>query len=116
MNSFKIDYDKKHLTLLFEGETFEFDLNSGDVGEFWHAFETKDKVGKDINFHQEDKNQKPGLSVYGLKLQDGFWNTNTSDEIYIETCETVGNPDNYFGTDNGLEYDPTEKKEDNGDL
>mgnify|MGYP000893293983 CR=1 FL=1 len=46
MNHFKLNYDNKILELNFEGEVFNFDLNDGDVGDFWHSFTTKDGVLK----------------------------------------------------------------------
>jgi len=103
MNKFKVDYDKKTLELEFEGEQFSWDLNEGDVGDFWHTFTKSDGTMKDINFHQEDENQTPSLAVYGLKKDKESKKDNLSidmdDETLIEVCETVGNPINYFGAE-----------------
>lgn len=96
-NKFVVDYDKKIVTLHYEGEIFEFDLNEGDVGEFWHSFKDKNGVEKDINFSQESAEELPGLSIYGLKDDgSGQMLINTSDEVYISNFEQVGNPENYF--------------------
>lgn len=97
-NKFVVDYDKKIVTLHYEGEVFEFDLNEGDVGDFWHSFKDKHGVERDINFSQEDENQYPGISVYGLKDDgNGQMLINTSDEVYISNFEQIGNQENYFG-------------------
>lgn len=97
-NKIVVDYDKKIVDLHYEGEVFSFNLNEGDVGDFWHSFTDKNNVTKDINFHQEDAEQNPGLSVYGLKDDgSGYLTVDTSDEVYISNFEQVGNPVNYFG-------------------
>ena len=100
-NKFSVNYNKKTLTLHFEGEKFTWDLNEGDVGEFWHSFTTKKGVVRDINFHQEDENQKPSLSVYGLTYdkKKKVYSINTSDETLIDLDKKVGNPVKYFGED-----------------
>lgn len=98
MNKFKIDYDKKELTLHYEGEVFTWDLNEGDLTDFWHSLNTKDGIVKDINFSQEDETQKPSLALYGVvKGDDELWHINTNDEISIDNYETIGNMVNYFG-------------------
>ena len=97
-NYFKVNYDTKELTLHYEGEDFKWNLNDGDVGDFWNSLETKKGVVKDINFSQEDENQKPSLALYGvIKGEDGLWNINTSDATVIDIYETVGDMTNYFG-------------------
>lgn len=96
-NRYTVNYSKKTLVLHFEGEKFTWDLNDGDVGDFWHSFTTKKGVIKDINFSQEDAGETPNLSVYGVKKSKGGLLIDTSDEIYIKNFKQVGNPDNYFG-------------------
>jgi hypothetical protein len=96
MDNFVIDYDNKALQLNFEGESFNFDLNDGDVGDFWHSFTTKDGVLKDINFHQDNENEEPSIGVYGVVEVDGELSVDTNDSIYISECNKFGNPLNYF--------------------
>ena len=96
MNNFVIDYNKKELTLFFEGETHKFNLDEGDVGDFWHSFTNKKGVTKDINFYQEDENEQPSLSVYDLKEEGEHTVVDTSTGVYITECKTIGNPKNYF--------------------
>jgi hypothetical protein len=97
MNNYEINYNWRTLVLNFEGETFTFDLNDGDIGEFWHSFTTKDGVVKDINFSQEDVDEVPNLSIYGVKEnQEGQLLIDTSDEIYVEKHTQIGNQYSYF--------------------
>jgi hypothetical protein len=97
MNHFNIDYTKKTLDLQFEGEKFSFDLNEGDVGDFWHSFTTKEGIVKDINFYQEDENEVPLVSVYGVKDNGkGELLIDTNDCISVESFEKVGDPEIYF--------------------
>jgi hypothetical protein len=97
MNNYEINYNWRTLVLNFEGETFTFDLNDGDIGEFWHSFTTKDGVVKDINFSQEDVDEVPNLSIYGVKEnQEGQLLIDTSDEIYVEKHTKIGNQYSYF--------------------
>jgi hypothetical protein len=100
MNKFKIDYDKKELTLHYEGNVFLWNINEGDVGDFWSSFTTKG-ILKDINFHQENEEQKPSLVIYGVVQNEtsGTWLINTKDATPIEKYEAVGDVENYFGSD-----------------
>lgn len=50
-NKFVVDYDNKVLTLYYQDQIFMFDLNAGDVGDFWHGFELKDGTELDVCFH-----------------------------------------------------------------
>lgn len=96
-DKFSIDYDKKELVIAFEGETFTFDLTEGDTGEFWHSFTMKDGTIKDINFYQEDYDETPSVSIYGVEEdEDGKLLINTNDEILIQEHTVQGNPFNYF--------------------
>jgi len=96
MNHFKLNYDNKILELNFEGEVFNFDLNDGDVGDFWHSFTTKDGVLKDINLYQESEKETASIGLYGVIEVDGELTINTNDSIYIVSCIYEGNPLNYF--------------------
>ena len=96
-NKYLVDYDNRILTIRFEGEVFHFNLNDGDVGDFWHSLTTKDGVIKDVNFSQEDETEVPNLSLYAVKENDaGELLIDTSDEIYIEEYAQMGNPKTYF--------------------
>jgi hypothetical protein len=97
-NSYVVNYDKKTLTINFEGETFNFDLNDGDIGDFWHTFTTKDGVIKDVNYCQDDETEQPNLSLYGVKanVKTKEFLIDTSDEIYVEKYTQVGNQYSYF--------------------
>lgn len=96
-NNYIVDYDKKTVTLNYNGEEFKFNLNEGDVGDFWHSFTTKDGVTKDVNFYQEDEKESPSFSVYGLKESEGGLLIDTSQEENIKDFKQVGDPANYFG-------------------
>jgi hypothetical protein len=104
-NSYTVDYTKKTVTLHYNGEVFKFDLNEGDVGDFWHSFTTKAGVIKDVNFVQDDAGEAPGFSVYGVKKSKGGFLIDTSDEEYIENFKQVGNPVDYFGDDDAKSCD-----------
>jgi hypothetical protein len=93
MNSFIVYYDEKIVDLDYNDEKFSFNLNDGDVGDFWDSFTTKDGVLKDINFYQEDSSIKPSLSVYDVD-DDGYIIT-TYEEV-LECSSVYGDPDNYF--------------------
>ena len=107
MNTFHIDYDKKIIRLLFEGEQFTFNLDDGDIGDFWHSFTTGYGTMKDINFSQEDETQRPCLGVYGVKEVEGQMQVDTNDSIYITKCLKFGDAKNYF------DPQPVQPKEDN---
>ena len=95
-NSFILNYDKKTLVIFFEGQEFPFDLNDGDIGDFWNSLTTKDGINKDVNFSQENKDEKPCVTVYEI-IDGSFVNTNNG--ISIPKDNIIGNPDNYFGID-----------------
>ena len=96
-NSAIIDYDKKILTLNFRWQTFTFDLNQGDIGDFWYGFETHDGTIYDVSFHQESYEGNPSVNVYGTILEDDGERTidswNCTD---IDIKETIGGANNYF--------------------
>ena len=97
---FVVDYDNKVLTLYYQEHIFMFDLNAGDVGDFWHAFELKDGTELDVCFHQEDANQEPYCEIWdtALDLEDGKYYINHEIDG-IGSCEILGNPINYFGVE-----------------
>ncbi len=97
---FVVDYDNKVLTLYYQDQIFMFDLNAGDVGDFWHGFDLKDGTGLDVCFHQEDANQEPYCEIWAtaLDLEDGKYYTNHQIDG-IDNCELLGNPINYFGAE-----------------
>jgi len=89
-----IDYDNFKLTIFYKGEKFVFDLNDGDIGDFWNSFTTKDGEIKDINFYQENEIQEPSVSLYGVKDNQ----IDTNDEIVINDITTTGEQNNYFNS------------------
>ena len=96
-NNYIVNYTDKTVVLNYSGEKFKFDLNEGDVGDFWHSLTTKEGIIKDINFSQDDEDESPSLSLYGVKEVDGKLLINTSDEIHIKKFKQEGNPMDYFG-------------------
>lgn len=102
-NKFIVDYSAKKLILHFEGAVHEFNLNDGDVGDFWHSFMKGDGEEMDINFYQESCEEKPALSVYKLKEDvGGTLMIDTSQGTQIEEFEVIGDCKDYLG-------DPVEK-------
>ncbi len=102
-NYFEIDYDKKTIDLFYGNEKFTFDLNEGDVGDYWNSFTTKDSVVKDINFYQEDESiESPLISIYDID-SDGY--IDTTYEYVVECKHKRGNPQNYFNPTNIMKYD-----------
>jgi hypothetical protein len=112
-NNFTVNYTKKTLVLHFEGEKFTWNLNDGDVGDFWHSFTTKKGIIKDINFYQEDAGERPNLSVYGVKKAKGGLLIDTNDEICIKDFKQAGNPVKYFGESDEDEDEDDKKSCDN---
>lgn len=96
MNMYVVNYDDKTLTLYYNGGRHDFDLNDGDVGDFWHSFTSDDEV-YDINFHQEDAHAIPSLSVYKCgKNEFDEWEVMTSDYETIIPLAYGGDATNYF--------------------
>lgn len=100
-NKFVVDYDNKVLTLHYQDQIFMFDLNAGDVGDFWHGFQLKDGTELDVNFHQESSEDEPYCEIWGI----GYLMTWGNDDVKqydrkqidgISNCEILGNPINYF--------------------
>jgi hypothetical protein len=90
-NSFIINYNLNTITLKFNGQFFTFDLNDGDVGDYWNSFEINENM-MDVNFYQETKNETPSLTVYPLIKKT----IDTKNGISIPLDKKVGNPDKYF--------------------
>lgn len=96
---FVIDYDNKVLTLHYLGQVFMFDLNAGDVGDFWHGFELKDGTKLDVNYHQESAKDEPYCEIWGIKSIDDTTHQTYQQIDGINSCEILGNPINYFGSE-----------------
>ena len=88
-----IDYTGKNLHLRFQGEEFVFDLEQGDLGDFWQGFKLSDGTELDLNFYQDDRDEKPAVSIYGVV--DG--RIDFADSVSIVEVSTDGDIDNYFG-------------------
>jgi hypothetical protein len=94
-NSYIIDYNKKEIVLTWRGEKFLYDLNDGDIGDFWHSLTLKDGTIKDVNFHQEE-GEVPNFEIWNvITLPDGSLQIDT-DEEYISDYSIIGSPYNYF--------------------
>lgn len=102
-DGYLLNYDTKILKLRFRGEWFTFSLDDGNVGDFWNSFTDAQGVQWDINFYQEDEEEKPSVAVYGLTKQptdddsEFCFVVDTSDEHVIEVGTTEGSPEAYFG-------------------
>lgn len=92
-----INYNDKTITLNFRWQTFTFDLNQGDIGEFWHGFETHDGQIYDINFGQESADDIPSISVYGTLIEeDGELSIDSDNRVDIDIKGLIGDANNYF--------------------
>lgn len=95
MSNATVDYTRRHLTLYFEGEVHNFDLNKGDTGDFWHSFESKGAV-KDLNFYLDEDSNKPFLTVYGTTSRNGLESTDTTNAEDIFSLREVGKVKEYI--------------------
>ena len=94
---FIVSYDNKKLVLVYENELFEFDLNHGDIGEFWGSFTQKDGTPRDINFHQENDEQEPTVEIYELDWDETVKKYKLGNSLDIlNSCFKSGDPRNYF--------------------
>ena len=95
---FVVDYDNKILTLYYQDQIFMFDLNAGDVGDFWHSFQLKDGTELDVNFHQESDKDAPICEIWDVEKDEetGKYYGNQNQIECIGNCEILGNPINYF--------------------
>lgn len=94
--NFSINYDSKELSIHWDGQKFSFDLNEGDIGDYWHSFQHQGAT-YDLNYHQEDEMQEPSVSVYPVvfnKYGDFGPDTMNGDELNLK--QKIGNPKNYF--------------------
>lgn len=97
-NFFKLNYDTKNLTLMFEGQIYYFSLDNEDVGDVWNSFTDAEGIQWDINFSQEEESDAPSLAVYSLEVNEkGIFEIDTSTYHTIKASAVVGNPRNYFG-------------------
>jgi len=92
-NKFVVDYDNKVLTLYYQEQIFMFDLNAGDVSDFWHEFELKDGTQLDVNYHQEDVDDIPFCEIWGKDISKPL---NIQQIDGLDKYEILGNPINYF--------------------
>lgn len=96
MNMYVVNYDDRKLILYYEGGRYDFNLNDGDVGDFWNSF-TADNQVYDINFHQEDAYSIPSLSVYKCgKNEFDEWEIMMSDYETIPNLLYGGDSKKYF--------------------
>jgi hypothetical protein len=95
MYTAKINYDKKEMDITIDDVVYPFDLNDGDVGEFWHSLTHKGQV-YDVNYHQEGTYQEPSIALYPVHIAFGTMETDYANEEMIEDIDTYGDPLNYF--------------------
>ena len=91
-----VNYEEKTLTLFFRWQTFTFDLNRGDVGDFWYGFDTHDGEVYDINFINDD-GVDASVTIYGTFLDDKGYHCIDTDDVYnIDIKEFIGDENNYL--------------------
>jgi hypothetical protein len=96
MNTYKIDYDKLCVYLIYDGEDYAFNLTNGDIGDYWDSFFHNGQM-YDINFYQEDSDSNPFLSVYKCKLSnDGAWEMDAFNYEKIPLYEITGDVHNFI--------------------
>lgn len=101
-NSYILNYDKKEIVLTWRGEKFVFNLNDGDIGDYWNSLTHSSGLQKDVNFHQEE-GEEPNFEIWNLiEDEDGQLQIDT-DEEYIECAYTEGTQSNYFNPPDGWE-------------
>ena len=100
MNNYAIiDYNQKKLTLFFRWQTFTFDLDQGDIGEFWYGFETHDLQVYDVNYGEEEDECNPSVLVYATTLdEDGELTIDSWNYFEISIKELIGQRENYFSS------------------
>ncbi len=96
-NYFTVDYDKRKLVIFYEEQTFVFDLDDGDMGDFWNSLVTNERIVLDVNFYQEDENQEPSVSLYGtFRDAGGDLMCDMTDDTPIPFKSSKGYAKKYF--------------------
>lgn len=93
MKWFVVNYLDKTITLEYNDERFTFNLNDGDVGDFWDSFTDKHGILRDVNFYQEDKDSPAMLATY---LIDDKNQIDFSSEESIRCLGMANSPNHYF--------------------
>ena len=94
-DTFIIDANNKTLHFMYFGCIYSYDLNDGDLEDYWHALHKFDSV-YDINFNWEydESDSRPGLTINEVK--DG----STGDEVRsYKKFIILGDPDRLFNPD-----------------
>lgn len=103
MNTYSIDYSKKTLKLVFDNETYNFDLNEGDIGDYWNSFTHKNKL-YDVNFHKEGIGTQSYVCTYEVDKGSILWSTKKSIKLLnIEGDEFSYLYPGFLQTDGSLE-------------
>jgi len=92
-----VDYNKKALYLNYRGQIFSFDLNKGDVGDFWHGFKTKEGIEFDLNFIQETTKDDPYINIWDTRYDiddDAFYTCDCIEDF--APSQLIGDANNYF--------------------
>jgi hypothetical protein len=93
-HTFLIDYLERVLTLNYRGKTFTWDINEGDLSDFWHSFRYNRKQ-LDINLYHPDKD-KPTLTIYELKRVGGKYVIDTNRYEIANLWVSYGNADKFL--------------------
>ena len=91
-----VNYNKMELTLWFKGDVSNFDLTKGDIGDFWHLFESDGKIF-DVNYYIDSDELVNVVSVYGTKVdKSGHIIINMDNSYEVEILDTIGDLNNYL--------------------
>ena len=100
MKTFKINYDKKVLYVVYDGKPFTFDMSKHTIGDFWEELVDSEGLTWSIRFNQVDKRARPKLSTYRNVFEEEnpyYIFLDEDNPIPFEFMGSTGNPDNYFG-------------------
>lgn len=91
-----VNYDTKELSLFFKGDKFVFNLNEGDIGEFWYGFKTEEGKIYDVNYGNAE-GQDDSVIVYSTIMEsDGFLSIDMENYEHIEISSRIGDENNYL--------------------
>ena len=92
-NCFSVNYNTKTLSIVFKGESFEFDLTQGDRCDYTNSFKFNGEI-YDVCFSQENETCEPSVVV--LLVRD---NVVISDsEVVLQPYEILGDFFEYFNS------------------
>ena len=80
MNLFTINYTRKTLTVLYQNNTINLDLNNHPIGDFKEPITINNQT-KILHFKQENQNSEPTIEIDSEIITNNF---------------QAGNPNTYF--------------------